>query len=173
MNPCSGRRMQPKEKGDGSLLCRAPGSGSAAAILGRRALQRKRYRGGQECPPRETPSPSSPSWSCRKPKKKRAADASRTQAAPTLGWDASLSATPGERFTENGGEADPSRRAVRLPLLCQLRAPERGDSAAGILARRAVAKNGHRASAYLSRSGVDKVALPDRRPTLPDRPKNL
>ena len=110
---------------------------------------------------------------CRKPEKKRAADASRTQAAPTLGWDASLSATPCERFTENGGEADNSRRAVRLPLLCQLRAPERGDSAAGILARRAVAKNGHRASAYLSRSGVDNVALPDRRPTLPDRPRNL
>ena len=32
-----------------------------------------------------------------------------------------------------------------LALLCQLRAPEREDGAAGILARRAVAKNGHRA----------------------------
>jgi hypothetical protein len=46
-----------------------------------------------------------------------------------------------------------------LLLLCQLRTPEREDSAAGILARCAVAKNGHRASAYLSRGGVDKVAL--------------
>ena len=38
---------------------------------------------------------------CRKPEKKRAADASRTQAA--LRWDGtpSLSATPSERFTEN------------------------------------------------------------------------
>jgi len=43
------------------------------------------------------------------------------------------------------GDAE-TRREFLTPL-CQLRAPERGDSAAGILARRAVAKNGHRASA--------------------------
>jgi len=31
---------------------------------------------------------------CREPEKKRAADASRTQAAPTLGWDALLIGNP-------------------------------------------------------------------------------
>ena len=80
MKPCSGRRMQPK--------------GSPGVLVPARARRGTR----------------TPKWctngrhraaACRKPEKKRAADASRTQAAPTLGWDASLSATPRERFTEN------------------------------------------------------------------------